>query len=140
MMLMAAIVWLNLVEKLKFYESLSVVLQFTGVSVLAFGVVFVIVAPVPALFPVLSIHNALRRHQRTRLIEIMWRRNVGIEKLRAQAGSRSVIEELNAVEKLQTFYQQMPVWPVNIGLFSSLLASLFAIGAPALFSYIIEQF
>ena len=70
---------LNLLEKSSFYGSLDTSIAFTQVSVIIFGLAYLIFVPIPGLFPLYAIHKALRRNVENSLSELAGRERAYLE-------------------------------------------------------------
>jgi hypothetical protein len=118
LLLLAAQVLLNMVEKLRFYESLDVVIQHTFVSVIAFGAAFFLIVPILVGRPLIAIHLAMREYRRREGLRLsaLTDQHKAVMLSRVDDGSVGVaeVQAFNAMKVLEAEVQEMPLWPFDV--------------------------
>lgn len=128
LLLMAQII-LNMVEKLRFYESIDIVLAHTSVSVWAFGVAFFLCAPAVIGRPLIAVHRAMREFRWRECLELTGtmqaQRTALLDKVKQGTPRESEVEGYKAVRLVIEDVRRMPLWPVDVKIVTTLVASHF---------------
>jgi len=115
--LLGAQLLLNMVEKLRFYESLGIVLQSTFLSVSLFGLAFVAIVPFAFGYPLLRVHVALKRYRTDRLesqsLRIAeYRRHIE-SCIQERTCTQDDIAALSHLNGVRAQIESMALWPVD---------------------------
>jgi len=118
LLVLAAQVLLNLVEKLRFYESLAIVISNTLVSVVLFGLAFSLIVPVFVGLPVLSLHLAMREFRWNEFTKLsgLWDRHKKAMYAKLESGILSLTES-ETYRSLMVFWDElakMRLWPFDL--------------------------
>ena len=135
LMLLATLLVLNMVEKLRFYESIEMVFQSTLLSVVLFTVGFIVVAALPTLYPPIAMHLALRQYRFEKLV------GLAEEERQLRQAERSETElnaRLQTIQAARGVYEDMPLWLWNVKSAWTLIVSNTLSAMPILFSFVVQ--
>jgi hypothetical protein len=118
MLLLGALVAVSFAEKLKFFDGPSEALASAPLSVVLFGLMFLLVVPYLVFAPLFRIHTSLSRFRIGRLREIgrQMARLEGNALGQTAGGWRECQDgpDYGLLEKLRQTYLGMGTWPVNV--------------------------